>query len=88
MGILEAADFSVQSTYHRIKDNSPGQIVFGQDIIIPVKDVVYWKLIRKQKKAQIEKDVTTHPKTIINDNYRVGDQVLLKNKAAYIQNPT
>ena len=41
MRVLEASSFSVQSTYHRIKDKSQGQIVFGRDMIIPIKYVAH-----------------------------------------------
>ena len=30
METLEAVSFEVQSTYHKIKDKTPGQMVFGK----------------------------------------------------------
>ena len=41
MGILEAIAFSVRYTYRRTKYKSSGQLVFGQDMILPTKHVVY-----------------------------------------------
>jgi hypothetical protein len=33
-GILSATAFAVQSTFHRTLQNTPGQLVFGPDIIL------------------------------------------------------
>ena len=49
--ILTAAAFSILSTENRLKDYSPGQLLFGRDIIIPIKYTVDKELIRQQKRA-------------------------------------
>ena len=49
--ILTAAAFSILSTENRLKDYSPGQFLFGRDIIIPIKYTVDKELIRQQKRA-------------------------------------
>ena len=49
--ILTAAAFSILSTENRLKDYSPGQLLFGRDIIIPIKYTVDKELIRQQKQA-------------------------------------
>ena len=41
-GILAAADFSIYSTKNRSKGYSLGQLVFGRDMIIPIKYKVDW----------------------------------------------
>ena len=55
--ILVAAAFVLQSTYHRMKDKIPGQLVFGRDIIFPIEHVSDDKFIHNHKQAQIEKVV-------------------------------
>ena len=57
MGILAAAAFVVLFTYHKIKGKSPGQIVFGQDMILPIDHVSNWRYIRQRKQAEIDNDV-------------------------------
>ena len=54
MGILNTAAFAVQSTYHRKKDKSLGQLVFGRDMILPINHVANWRYIRKHKQKQID----------------------------------
>ena len=39
-----------------IKDKSPGQLVFGQDMILPIKHVADWRYIHQRKYGKIEKD--------------------------------
>ena len=48
-GIWAAAEFSIQSTTSRNIFYSPGQLIFGHDMIIPIKHRVDWGLIRQQK---------------------------------------
>ena len=40
--ILSAAAFAISSKNNRVKGYSLGQLVFGRDIIIPIKREVYW----------------------------------------------
>ena len=46
-GILAAAEFATFSTTNRLKSYSPGQLVFGRDIILLIKHRVDWELIRQ-----------------------------------------
>ena len=39
MGILAASYFAVQSTYHRTKQKSPGELVFGRDMILQINHI-------------------------------------------------
>ena len=73
MGILAAATFALLSTYHRIKDKTPGQLVFGQYMILSIKHVENWGYIRHHKQAQIEKYSIRENSTIIDNDYRVVD---------------
>ena len=48
MGILDEAAFAIISTTSRKKGYSPGQFIFGRDMILPIKHRVDWELIRQQ----------------------------------------
>ena len=56
MGILAAAAFVNLSTTNRQTCYSPGQLVFGCDMILPIKHRVDWELIRQRKQTQVNKD--------------------------------
>ena len=80
MGILAAASFVVQSTYHSTELKNPGQMVFDREMILPINNVADWRYIRHNKKAQTDKDVIHENTTIIDHGYRLGDKFMTKNK--------
>jgi hypothetical protein len=45
-GILSATAFAVRSTFHTTLQNTPGQQVFGRDMILNVKHEANWEYIR------------------------------------------
>ena len=45
MGILAAEYFSICYTFHTTNKKSPGQLVFGEKIIVPIEHVANWGLI-------------------------------------------
>jgi transposase InsO family protein len=54
-GILSATAFAVQSTFHTSLRNTPGQLVFGRDMIYNIKHEANWDLKKKRKQQLIEK---------------------------------
>ena len=42
-GILAASAFANRSTENRLKDHSPGQLIFGSDMIVLIKHTVDWE---------------------------------------------
>ena len=55
LGILEASALAIHSTSNRLKGCSPGQLVFGRDMIIPIKHKADWELIRQQNQTKINR---------------------------------
>ena len=53
MGILADAAFSVRSTIHTFKGYTLWLLVFGRDMILPIKNLADWKLMLQWKQAQI-----------------------------------
>ena len=56
LGILAAASYEICSTKNRLKCYSPGQLVFGRDMILLITHTVDWELIPQQNQTQINKD--------------------------------
>ena len=83
MGILAAAAFAVISMYHGTKQKIPGQLVFFQDMILPINHVADWRYIRQCKQTQINKDAIREKTTRIDYDHKVGDQVIMDNKFAF-----
>ena len=54
--ILDSAEFENFSTKKRLKGYILGQLLFGRDMIILIKNKADWELIRQLKQTQINKD--------------------------------
>ena len=76
-GILSAAAFAILSTTNRLKGYILGQLVFGCDMIIPIKYTVYWEFIRHRKQTQINKDNIRKNRNRVYHNYKVVDKFIL-----------
>jgi hypothetical protein len=77
-GILSATAFAVRSTFHTTLKNTPGQLVFGRDMILNVKHEANWEFIRQRKQTIIDKNNKAENAKRIPHQYAVGDQVLLR----------
>ena len=49
--MFSAAEFAIISTRNVLQVYSPGQLLFGRNIILHIKQNVDWELIRQQKLA-------------------------------------
>ena len=47
--ILSAADFAILLTENRLRGYSPGQLVFGQDVVFLIKHTLDWELLCSRK---------------------------------------
>ena len=56
-----------------------GQLVFGRDIILPIKHKVDWELIRQTKQTQINKYHIRKNIKRVDHDYKVGDKFMLTN---------
>ena len=77
-GILSATAFAVRSTYHTTLKKTPGQLVFGRDMIFNVQHIANWEYIRQNKQKLIEKNNKAENAKRIEHSYKVGDPVLVK----------
>jgi hypothetical protein len=71
------AGWAVRSTYHTTLKATPGQLVFGRDMIFNIKHEANWQLIREQKLARIKENNARENLKRISHDYAVGDLVSL-----------
>ena len=83
MIILETAAFAVHSAYQTTRRKSPGQIVFGRDMILPITHIEDRRYICHRKQTQIDNGIIQEKANIIDHDYRVGDKVMKLTKSAY-----
>lgn len=77
-GILSAAALTVRSTYHATLKKTPGQLVFGRDMIFNTQHIANREYIRQNKQKLIDKDNKAENAKRILHLYEEGDPVLLK----------
>ena len=76
--ILSATAFAIRSTYHTTLQSTPGQLVFGRDMILNVKHEANWEFIRTRKQQIINKNNKAENAKRVAHVYKQGDKVLLK----------
>ena len=77
-GILSAAAFAIRSTYHTTLKSTPGQLVFGRDMVLNSTHEANWEYIRKRKQQIIAKNNKAENAKRIPHTYAIGDRVLLR----------
>ena len=75
--ILSATAFAVWSTYHTTLQKSPGQLVFGRDMIFNIQHTANWDYIQQRKQQIIQKNNKNENAKRIPHEYKKGDKVLL-----------
>ena len=76
-GIFATTSFAVKSTYHTTLQKTPGQLVFGRDMILNIQHVANWELIRERKQKLINNNNARENAKRISHTYHEGDLVLL-----------
>ena len=75
-GILSAVAWAVRSTYHTTLQSTPGQLVFGRDMIWNIAHVADWQYIHHRKQTLINVNNITENKKRIDYDYAVGESIL------------
>jgi hypothetical protein len=76
-GLVSAVGFAVRSTYHTTLQSTPGQLVFGRDMIFPIQHIADWQLIKNRKQKLIDKNNERENAKRVDYDYKIGDQVLI-----------
>ena len=77
-GILNAVGWAVRSTYHTILRATPGQLVFGRDMVFNIAHEANWKDIQDRKEKLIKYNNECENAKRVKHNYQVGDKVLMQ----------
>ena len=75
--ILQDIAWAIRSTHHTTNKASPGQLVFGRDMLFNIPYVPNWENIRAQKQLLTNKNTITENKKRISHDYAVNDNVLI-----------
>ena len=75
---LAAAAFAIRSTFHTILRATPGQLVYGRDMVLPIQFKADWAAIQQQKQKETKRNNERENKSRIPFEYKVEGKVLLK----------
>jgi hypothetical protein len=68
----------VRATYHTSLQKSPGQLIFGRDMIFNVKHTANWEYIRERKQKIIKKNNQRENSKRTPHIYLEGDEAMLR----------
>ena len=67
-----------EALYHTTLQATPGELVFGRDMILPIRFKTNWAILAQRKQAKINK-FNAHENTKRQPfTYKIGDRVLLE----------
>ena len=78
-GMLTLVGYAIRSTYHTTLEASPAQLVFGRDMIFPLKFRADWAAIQQKRQKEIDRNNARENKSRIDHTYKPGDLVSLTN---------
>lgn len=74
---LASVAWAIRSTYHTVLEATPGQLVFGRDMVLPIQFQADWARIKMRKQESIDESNTRENAKRIAHDYKVGEQVLV-----------
>ena len=78
--VLQAVVFALRSTHHTSIQSSPGQLVFGRDIIINATYIANWREIRQRQRKNVLYNNARENRNRISFDYQPGQFVYSVNK--------
>jgi len=75
---LASAAYAIRSTFHTTLKATPAQLVFGRDMILPIKFKADWAAIEQTRQKEISRNNKRENASRMNHQYKVGDKILLK----------
>jgi len=73
---LSTVGFAIRSSYHTTLGATPGQLVYGRDMILPMPFEPNWELIKSKRQAEINRSNARENKSRVPHEYKPGDKVL------------
>jgi acyl-[acyl carrier protein]--UDP-N-acetylglucosamine O-acyltransferase len=83
---LSSAAYALRSTLHTTLKATPGKLVFGRDMVLPIKFMTDWGAIEQQRQKEMGRNNRRENASRISHDYKVGDKVLLKNQVSILEN--
>jgi hypothetical protein len=83
--LLSSSAYAIRSTFHTTLKATPGQLVFGRGMVLPIKIMADWGEIEQQRQKEMGCNNRRENASIISHDYNVGDKVLLKKPGKHLR---
>ena len=80
---LASIAWAIRAFYHRTIMNTPGQAVFGRDMLFNLASVIEWRVVTATKQRQVDIDNVRENTKRVTYDYAIGDQVYLEMTGIY-----
>jgi hypothetical protein len=74
---LASAAFAIRNTYHTTLQAMPGQLMFGRDMLLPIKFKANWAEIKARHQDEMLRNNERENKTRKDHEHQIGDKILL-----------
>ena len=75
--ILARVGWAICSTYHATLQATPGQLVFGRDMLLDIKHTANWHNIHHRRQVRMDKNNINENLKRLSCNYKGGDKILI-----------
>jgi hypothetical protein len=82
---LQNCAFAIRSTFHTTLQASPGQLIFGRDVIHDIRFEANWDRIKNNKEKYITTSKKRENRNRIKNKYDFGERIILR-KTRYTTN--
>jgi hypothetical protein len=82
---LSSAVYAIHSTFHTTLKETPGQLVFNRDMVLPIKFMADWWAIEQQRQKEMGRNNRRENASRISHDYKLGDKLLLKKQANILE---
>ena len=76
--VLQSVAYGLQATYHFSLAASPGQLIFGRNMIINAVYLANWNNLATRRRNQIRSNNVSENKSRIPHDYIIGDSVYIR----------
>jgi hypothetical protein len=82
---LSSAAYAIRITFHATLEATPGKVVFGRDMVLPIKFMLDWGAIEQQRQKEMGRNYRRENASRISNVYKVGDKILLRKPGKHLR---
>jgi hypothetical protein len=81
---LSSDVYAIHSTFHTTLKATPGKLVFGREMVLPMKFMADLGAIEQQRQKEMACNIRRENASRMNHDYKVGDKILLKKPCKHL----